>query len=185
MVQTLSHNLTLEEFLQFPETKPLREYINGQIIEKPMPKTRHSRLQSKIIQTINNLTEDHKIAYAFPELRCTFGGRSMVPDVVVFEWGRIPRTEKGRIANRFNIHPDWSVEILSPHQSYLKVLDNLLFCSQAGTKLGWLIHPDEEFILVVFPEQKIKLFKDDDVLPMLASIDLLLKVNDIFDWLNL
>ncbi|MBC7971575.1 MAG: Uma2 family endonuclease, partial [Verrucomicrobia bacterium] len=28
---------TLEEFLKLPETKPASEYINGSIIQKPMP----------------------------------------------------------------------------------------------------------------------------------------------------
>ena len=70
--------------------------------------------------------------------------------MVIFEWKRIPLTEKGRIANHF-----------------IRVLDNLLFCSEYGTKLGWLINPEEEVILVVFPEQKVKLFKADDILPVL------------------
>jgi Uma2 family endonuclease len=37
--------LTLEEFLKLPETKPASEYIEGEIIQKPMPKIKHSRLQ--------------------------------------------------------------------------------------------------------------------------------------------
>ncbi len=37
--------LTLDEFLKLPETKPASEYINGEIIPKPMPKGKHSRLQ--------------------------------------------------------------------------------------------------------------------------------------------
>jgi len=32
MVQTSTKPLTLEEFLQQPETKPAREYIDGHII---------------------------------------------------------------------------------------------------------------------------------------------------------
>jgi Uma2 family endonuclease len=36
-------SITLEEFLKLPETKPASEYIDGEIIQKPMPKTRHSR----------------------------------------------------------------------------------------------------------------------------------------------
>ena len=67
---TTTQPLTLEEFLKLPETKPASEYINGQIIQKPMPKGRHSRLQGKLCTVINQL-EDKKIAYAFPELRCT------------------------------------------------------------------------------------------------------------------
>jgi Uma2 family endonuclease len=69
-------SLTLEEFLKLPETKPPSEYIDGEIIQKPMPKTRHSRLQGKLINVINEVTEARQIAYAFPELRCTFGDRS-------------------------------------------------------------------------------------------------------------
>ena len=34
MVQATSKTLTLEKFLQLPETKPASEYIDGQIIPK-------------------------------------------------------------------------------------------------------------------------------------------------------
>ena len=77
--------LTLDEFLKLPETKPASEYINGKIIQKPMPKGRHSRLQGKLCAVVNEVTENQKIAYAFPELRCSFGERSIVPDVAVFQ----------------------------------------------------------------------------------------------------
>lgn len=93
MIQALAKTLTLQEFLQQPETKPAREYINGEIIQKPMAKGRHSRLQGKLCATINQISENTKIAYGFPELRCSFGARSTVPDVSVFRWERIPFTE--------------------------------------------------------------------------------------------
>jgi hypothetical protein len=54
-----------------------------------MPKSKHSRLQIKIYDAINAVTEAEKIAYAFPELRCSFGGRSIVPDIVVLRRGQI------------------------------------------------------------------------------------------------
>ncbi len=37
MVTTPSKPITLEEFLALPETKPAREYIDGKILQKPMP----------------------------------------------------------------------------------------------------------------------------------------------------
>lgn len=185
MITTIDASLTLEEFLEQPETKPESEFINETIIQKPMPQGEHSRIQIKLCTAINQITEAQKIAYALPELRCTFGNQSIVPDVAVFKWERIPRTETGRIANRFNTYPDWGIEILSPEQSYLKVLDKLLFCSEYGTQLGWLINPEEEVILLVFSEQKVKLFHGEDILPVLENIDLKLTVNDIFSWLSL
>ena len=185
MIITVQSSLNLEDFLQLSETKPASEFINGEIQQKPMPQGEHSRIQSKLCTVINQITETQKIAYALPELRCTFGGRSIVPDVVVFQWGRIPLTEKGRIANRFETYPDWSIEILSPDQSQTKVLDNLLHCSEHGTELGWLIDAQEETVLAVFAEQKVKLFRGDDILPVLTAIDLKLTVNDIFSWLSM
>jgi Uma2 family endonuclease len=36
-------DITLEKFLMMPETKPASEFLDGDIIQKPMPKGRHSR----------------------------------------------------------------------------------------------------------------------------------------------
>jgi Uma2 family endonuclease len=83
MVQTPAKPLTLEEFLQLPETEPASEYINGQIIQKPMPQGEHSTIQTELASTINVALKPQKIARAYTELRCTFGGRSVVPDTVL------------------------------------------------------------------------------------------------------
>jgi Uma2 family endonuclease len=184
-MSTATQPLTLEEFLKLPETKPASEFINGEIVQKPMPQGEHSRLQFKLCAVVNEVTEPQKIAIAFPELRCTFGGDSVVPDVVVFRWERIPVGPSGRIANRFEIHPDWSIEILSPDQGQTKVLGKLLHCSQYGTELGWLIDPEEESILVVFPEQRVQLLSGTAQLPILSGIALELTVEQVFSWLTL
>jgi Uma2 family endonuclease len=41
----VQHQITLEEFLDIPETKPSSEYIDGKIEQKPMPQGQHSVLQ--------------------------------------------------------------------------------------------------------------------------------------------
>jgi Uma2 family endonuclease len=67
MPQTSVKITTLEEFLAQPETKPAQEYIDNQIYTKPMPQGQHSRIQLKITNAINAVTEDRQIALAFPE----------------------------------------------------------------------------------------------------------------------
>lgn len=185
IMTTLIKPITLEKFLQLPETEPASEYIDGQIYQKPMPQGEHSRLQGKLVSTINDVTEPQKIALALPELRCIFGGATIIPDISVFRWERIPRTESGRIANRFESHPDWAIKILSPGQSQTKVLRNLLHCGKNGTELGWLIIPDEASILAVHPNQHIELLEAKDSLPILSNIDLSLTVEQVFSWLNI
>ncbi|MEM8603703.1 MAG: Uma2 family endonuclease [Cyanobacteria bacterium P01_F01_bin.86] len=177
--------ISLEAFLELPETKPASEYINGQIIQKPMPQGQHSRIQGKLISTVNAVTEDAAIALAFPELRCVFGGSAaIVPDVVVFTWDRIPFTEAGIIPNRFELAPDWAIEIASPEQSQTRLIEKLAHCLRHGTEVGWLIDPDDFAVTVFQPQQMVSVLRGDARLPVPSVIALELTVDDIFNWLR-
>lgn len=176
--------LTLEEFLKQPETKPASEFVDGRVEQKPMPQGKHSRLQLRFCDQVNEIAETPQIAMAFPELRCTFGGRSIVPDAAVFRWERIPFDANGEVANIFGTYPDWTIEILSPDQTATKVIRNVLHCLKHGSQLGWLVDPEERVILVFRPEQVPIELVGDNVLPVLPSLALTLTVNDVFAWLK-
>jgi Uma2 family endonuclease len=182
---TTSSTIDIEEFLALPETKPASEYVDGKIIQKPMPQGEHSTIQGELIIALNGTLKPQKIARAFPELRCTFGGRSIVPDVTVFAWDRIPRQVNGRIANVFNLEPDWTIEILSPNQSYTRVTKNILHCLKHGTQLGWLIDPQEQSVIVYFPTQQPEFLETaTDVLPVPDFAGAFsLTLAELFDWL--
>ncbi len=184
MSVAIESKLTLEEFLALPENKPASEFFHGEITQKVMPQGEHSLIQTTFLEVVNGVARTAKTAIGFPELRCTFGGASIVPDVAVFRWERIPKMPSGKIAKRFEISPDWSVEILSPNQKLKKVLANLLHCSRNGTELGWLINPEEEIVLAVFPGQRVELYESGS-LPILEGINLELTVEQIFSWLTL
>jgi Uma2 family endonuclease len=175
---------TLEEFLKLPETKPAREYIDGKIYHKPMPQGKHSRLQSKLVSAINEVGEPQKLALALTELRCTFAGRSIVPDIAVFEWQNIPVDNNGQIANKFEIAPDWIIEILSPDQSANQVMRKIIFALNNGTKLGYFIDSDDESITVFQPSQLPDVKEKQDILPVLDVLQWQLKVEDVFNWLK-
>jgi Uma2 family endonuclease len=185
MIQTLTKPLTLEQFLQLPETKPAREYIEGQIRQKPMPKGKHSTIQIELASLINYTLKKNRLGRAFTELRCTFGERSIVPDIAVFQRSKIPRDENGTISDNFFLAPDWTIEILSPEQSQVQVTKNILHCLKYGSELGWLIDPREEAILVYHPPQTIAVYdqaKTPLTLPSFTQ-DFQLTVGDIFAWL--
>lgn len=186
MVQVPSKTISLEEFLQLPETEPASEYIEGQIIRKPMPQGKHSKLQGKFVMTINSVLEEAKVALALPELRCTFGGRSIIPDVSVFTWQRIPVDENGDIANVFQAYPDWTIEILSPDQNQTKVTNNILHCLRHGTQMGWLVDPEQRSILTYPQGQQPDFFEEaDQVPPTPAWADAVtLTVGTVFSWLQ-
>ncbi|MDJ1178011.1 Uma2 family endonuclease [Roseofilum sp. BLCC_M91] len=180
--------ISLKEFLASPETKPASEYFNGEVTQKPMPQGKHSRLQSRLAREIDLFAEDQKVALALTELRCTFAGRSIVPDIAVIRWQNLPKDEEGEIANRFERHPDWIIEILSPDQSMTLVMEKILFCLQNGAELGWIIDPKTQSI-TVFQSGLPKIYRvangDPESLPMLPGLEAWqLSVNDIFGWLK-
>lgn len=177
--------MSLREFLELSETKPATEYINREICQKPMPQGKHSILQTRLVTNINQVSESQKLAYGFTELRCTFGGVSIVPDIAVFEWHRIPIDQNGEITNKIEIVPDWIIEILSPDQSTTKVINKILFSIKHGSQLGWLIDSEDKSIIIFQPNQLPEIKNDTDILPVLNILgDWQISPADIFAWLT-
>ncbi len=182
---TLSKTLSLSEFLELPETKPASEYIDGQVMQKPMPQGKHSTIQGELVSAINRVVKSQRVARAFPELRSTFGGSSIVPDIAVFLWNRIPRDANGEVANMFPIAPDWTIEILSPDQNQTKVIKNILLCLRHGTQMGWLIDSEEQTVFVYHPKQEPEVYdQPEEVIPVPSfASELRLSLKDLFAWL--
>ncbi len=44
-----------------------------------------------------------------------------------------------------------------------------MHCSRYGTELGWLLNPEEESVLAVFPGQKIEIYEGDYKLPIIEG----------------
>jgi Uma2 family endonuclease len=186
VVSTKTPLLSLEEFLKQPETKPASEYINGQIYQKLMPQGKHSIVQTRLSSAVNQIGITSRTAHAFTELRCTFGQRSIVPDIAVFEWSHIPLDQDGEIENVFPIRPDWTIEILSPEQRPTRVIDNIVFCLNHGTQLGWLIDPDEKIVLIFLPNQLPITLEDPAAqLPILSVLGgWQITIAELFSWLS-
>ncbi|MBD2777390.1 Uma2 family endonuclease [Iningainema tapete] len=176
---------TLEEFLKLPyiDESPAWEYINTEAVQKPMGGGKHSLLQKRLVAAIDAVGSNYE---AFPELRCTFGNRSVVPDVTIIATNQIPVDESGDITNTgIEFAPPWVIEILSPNQSQTKVTGNILHCMKYGSQLGWLIDPSERSVLVYQRDRLPDLLAGADVLPVLLEIKLTLCVDELFTWLKL
>ncbi|MCS6812089.1 MAG: Uma2 family endonuclease [Cyanobacteria bacterium] len=175
--------LSLDEFLALPETEPASEYIDGEVIQKEMPKGKHSLLQIELGAQINAVSKPNRIALALPELRCTFDNCLIVPDIAVFTWNRIPFTDSGEIPDDFLLAPDWMIEILSSEQSPIKPINKILHALKHGMRLGWLLAPDDRSVLTFLPDQAPNVVEGDSLLPVLPEIPLELTADAVFDWL--
>jgi len=181
---SLTQILTIEEFLKLPqiEESPAWDYVDGVAMQKPMPKTRQSILQKRLLIEIDRHRERYT---ALPELRCTFAGRSIVPDIAVIAWNRIQTNEVGKPEDNFIAAPDWSIEILSPEQKVNRVIDNLLHCLKHGCRLGWMLDPDDYSVLIFAPKQEPNVCRGGCQLQVLEEIHLELTAEQVFAWLKI
>ena len=185
MTTTVAKIIPIEEFLTlgFIDESPAWEYINSEVIQKPMGGGKHSLLQKKLVAVIDTATSDYE---AFPEMRCSCGNRSVVPDVLVIATDQIPLDESGDIiSSGISFAPLWVIEILSPAQSQTKVTGNILHCIKHGTKLGWLLDPSERSVLVYQPNTLPDLLTGTDRLPVLEGVNLIITVEEVFSWLQI
>lgn len=64
MTGVVNSQLTLEAFLKLPERKPASKFVGGRIEQKSMSQGKHSRLQLKFCDAVNDVAEAAQIAMA-------------------------------------------------------------------------------------------------------------------------
>ena len=152
-----------------------------------MNEGKYSRLKKQLLFKIESVVTHEKVAEAFPGLECSFGDWSIVPDVCVFKWERIPRDDDGDIANTFDSAPDWTIEILSPDQSPTKVIKNILHCLDQGCEMGWMLNPEEKEITIFPANSRSRMFsmESSEAIPVPEfAAALALTTAEIFGWLS-
>jgi Uma2 family endonuclease len=130
------------------------------------PKFHHSRLQYAIAELVNQFTMPRRLASAFTELRTTFAGASLVPDVAVYVWSRIPLDADGELAEDALEPPDITVEILSPGQSVRSLRDKCLWFVEKGVDVSILVNPRNRTVTSFRPGIPPVTFRDTDVLDL-------------------
>ena len=158
--------MSLEQFLELPERKPYLEYEDGVVTQKMSPKGEHSTLEGGLVELVNRQCSPGKVARAFPELRVTLGGRSFVPDVSVYRWGRIERKPNGEVATDFTTPPDVAIEILSPRQSVTKLVARCARYVANGVGAALLVDEKDRIILAFRPGQPPLALRGDDAIPL-------------------
>jgi len=176
-----SSQLSLHDFLNYPEIQPAREYIAGKIYQKPRLRGKQERVLNRLLTQINQTGKKQKTAVAFTDLRCTFENYSLVPDISVFNWKNFPIDSQGNLVRDRDLIPDWIIEILSIEDNSTRVINNLLICLQKGAQLGWLIDVQEQKVITFPKGEQPEIKEKDDCLPILAGLRTLrLSVADLF-----
>jgi Uma2 family endonuclease len=178
--------MTLEEFLRRRDIdeKPYKEFIDGRVEVKMSPEMQHGKIQARLAAYLDQFAGPRDLGEAFVELRCNFGGRSMLPDVTFLREERITRSEEGRLINDSTLPPDIHVEVRSHEQTLTKQKGKLAHSIAHGCALGWLIDPFKRTIDVYRPGREPLRLPADGVLegePVLPGFRL--PAAEVFGWL--
>lgn len=183
----LRERLTLEEFLRLPdiEEPPALEFIDGRIQAKVPSKKTHGLLTTRLMSRLDGFSESVGLGMALLKLRCTYEGRSIVPDVVFLRAEHIDLNEDGSLVEETLRPPDIHVEILSPDQSARQADEKLTHSTAHGCPLGWLIDPYAKSIDVYRAGRPPERLPEDGVLegePVLPGFHL--PAAEMFGWLT-
>ena len=178
---------TLESFLKRPEIDehPYQEFVDGRIEAKVSPSFRHNVIAQDLVVVLNRFAAPRRLGLAVVELRCTFGGRSIVPDVVFLLKDHIIFDHRGELVDEVSRPPDVLVEILSPGQTLKKSREKIAFAIDRGTPLGWLIDPKRKIVEIFRADRPVIRLGDEDALegePVLPGFRL--GAVELFGWLK-
>ncbi len=178
--------LTLEEFLALPEQKPVLEYWEGVVTQKVSPKGPHGRLQLKLGALLEAAAAPRKLAMVFTEVRATYADSSLVPDIAVYLWDRVPRTARGRVADDFVLTPDIAIEIVSPGQSVISQARRCRWYVEQGAKVALAVNPRNDSVTEVQAGGIERVLRGNDRLDLSPVLpDFALTVQELFDSLTL
>ncbi len=122
-----------DEYLALPEEKPYLEYIDGVVLQKPMPNKSHSRLVKLLILAIAAYEQKHG-GDSGPEQRVALPDRSgyRIPDTAFWAPGR---------DNGDDSVPSLAVEVRSPGQTMAELRRKCRSFRANGVDVCWLVDP--------------------------------------------
>lgn len=158
--------LTLEEFERLPDDETRTELVRGRLVREPPAGMDHGSLAKQLTVLLSSFVDRHALGEVYtadtgfvlfedpPTVRA--------PDVAFVSRDRLPSPEDsigfGRLA------PDLAIEIISPSNSAVEILEKVEDYLEAGTRLVWVVEPRRRSITVYRSRNEIRLLGEDDAL---------------------
>ena len=160
-----SKALTDEQFMALPEDDNLYEYVNGELIVVANSGVEHGYLALTLGYFLTGFVRSHRLGVTCDSstaFKMKMGNKRS-PDLAFIAKERLQglkRLPKGF----FEGAPDLAVEIISPNNTFAEIHNKLVEYFENGTRLVWVILPDEECVLVYHQPKPSKLLQVEDSL---------------------
>jgi Uma2 family endonuclease len=141
--------VSLADFLAMEETKPYRELICGEVVEKEMPGQSHSDLVFALNIELGLHLRASVSGKGSTELRHLYvpEDRVYLPDISFISSNRLPPPDQDPV----EVVPDFVIEVLSPRDRASRVLEKVQFYLRAGVRLLWVVDPERRTVDVYCP----------------------------------
>ena len=125
--------MTPEQYLALPEEKPYLEYIDGMVVQKPMPTEEHGILVAQLVFELELYRRDHGGTLG-PEIRAALGELPSyrLPDISF--WA--PDRPFGN-----GLPPSMGIEVRSRSQTSVELREKCRVFRRSGVDACWLIDP--------------------------------------------
>jgi len=128
--------ISLAEYLS-TTYEPDREYVDGELKERNLGTSKHSRIQGRLIVAFGQSASPLPLS-PYPELRLKLGPRLYrIPDICVFV-GQEPEMAVP------DYPPEVAIEIVSPADRYVDIIEKLEEYRTFGVRNIWLIDPERK-----------------------------------------
>ena len=157
-------NWTDEEFMALPDGDRY-ELVNGELIIVGNSGMEHGHFASVLNAFLTTFVLAHKLGVVCDSSTAFTmkTGNKRSPDVSFVAKDRL-RGLKKLPKGFFQGAPDLAVEIISPSNTFDEIHTKIVEYFDSGSKLVWVIHPDEESVLVYHKPQPDKLLQRSDSL---------------------
>jgi Uma2 family endonuclease len=124
----------VQEYLRMSFDGPDREYVDGEIIERHLGSTPHSKAQRRLNRFLESLSDRHSL-HPLSDIRVKISGsRYRVPDIAVFFGGE-------PVENIPSTPPFIVIEVVSEDDRYTEIRKKLAEFHAWGVKHIWLADP--------------------------------------------
>lgn len=153
------------EFMALPQDGHRYELVNGELIDVGNSGMEHGWFASNLMIVLGGFVRTHKLG-VMCDSSTAFAmknGNRRSPDVSFVAKERLQglrRLPKGF----FQGAPDLAVEVLSPSNTVEEIHNKIVEYFENGTRLVWVIHPDEQYVLVYHSPSPDRLLRPQDVL---------------------
>jgi len=142
--------LSLQEFLDLPESNDRYELVGGKLKLKVSPKYKHSTLQLRLLVTLNQWCDQLGHGRVRPEwgvvLRRQQEDWVPVPDLTYVSYKRLP--EEWDEDEPCPVLPELVIEIISPGQTFGELTQKATDYLLAGVDRVWVVEPKAQSVTI-------------------------------------